>query len=119
MQCAGCLKTKRVAYFESRRGLSFCRVCTQRLDLPSEFDWRLFLLATVPFEVGDRVEARTAAEIFDGVGTVEEVSMSLEHGGTPVYPTFRVVIDEPAYDQAPAEAWYTEVCLSKTKVGAE
>lgn len=36
---------------------------------------------------------------------MEGVSFELEHG-TPVEPTFRVVIDEPADELAPAHATY-------------
>jgi len=66
-----------------------------------------------PFRPGDVVEARTGAVVLDGVGTVRRMSTSLEDGATPIYPTFLVVITEKAHDQAPDEAWYTEVCLTR------
>ena len=67
------------------------------------------------YHPGDIVEARTAALIYDGIGMVEEMSMELKNGGTPVYPSFRVRITEKAHDEAPDEAWYTEVCLRKVE----
>lgn len=109
--CAGCRTF--VEMPAAPAGPVHCVACAATLP-PTAEQWMLaYLMLTIPFEVGDRVEARTAGELFDGVGTVTEVSMSLEHGGTPVYPTFRVVIDSPAYDQAPAEQFYTEMCLTK------
>jgi hypothetical protein len=59
----------------------------------------------IPFKVGDRVHAYGGGELYDGIGHVSEVSIDLEHG-TPVEPTFRVMIDEPADEFAPAYANY-------------
>ena len=75
-----------------------------------------YLLATVPYQEGDRVECRTAGVIFDGIGTVQDVSFEVERGGgTPIFPAFLVKIDEPANDDSPEEGWYTEVCLFRVK----
>jgi hypothetical protein len=74
-----------------------------------------YLMTTVPFKEGDRVQCRTGGVIFDGVGTVQEVSFDLEHGGTLIFPMFRVSIDEPADELSPAEGWYSEICLARVK----
>lgn len=113
--CWGCKNFREIEYTEDGTDRPFCAACTRSLPPTSEDLALLFLAATIPFKPGDRVEARTAAVIYDGVGQVVEVSVSLEHGATLVYPTFRVILDERAHDLAPDEAWYTEVCL--TKVG--
>jgi len=111
--CWGCRTHKEIYYTEDETGRQFCQPCFAAMP-PSSDDMRMmFLLLTIPFKVGDRVEARTAGTLFDGVGVVEDVSISLEHGGTPVYPTFHVKLDDKAYDDAPDDAWYTEVCLQK------
>ena len=115
--CWGCKSLKDIAYTEEDTLRSFCEDCLGLVP-PSSDEMRLaFLMLTIPFKVGDRVEARTAAEVFDGVGVVEEVSTSLEHGGTVVYPTFKVRLETKEHDLAPEMAWYTEICL--TKVEAE
>ena len=38
-----------------------------------------------PFKPGDVVECRTAGETYDGVGTVHEMDMAFEHGGTKFF----------------------------------
>lgn len=117
--CWGCKSYQEIVYVQGGTEHPFCAECA--LAQPPTGDELALILLTAPwspysapFRPGDRVEARTAGEIFDGVGEVAEVSMSLEHGGTPVYPTFLVKISDKAHDQAPDEAWYTEVCLRKT-----
>jgi len=118
--CYGCKQFQEIAYTEGGTDHQFCEPCSMVQPLTSD-EWALMLLVAPdspwgpPFRPGDKVEARTAGQIYDGVGEVAQMSMSLEHGGTPVYPSFRVVLNEKAHDQAPDEAWYTEVCL--TKVG--
>jgi hypothetical protein len=72
-----------------------------------------FLVDSIPFHVGERVECRTGAVWRDGVGVIDEIDYAFKHGGTPVYPTFHVVIDEPVNEDSPSEAWYTEVCLQR------
>jgi hypothetical protein len=72
-----------------------------------------FIEATCPFAVGDRVECRTAGVLFDGVGTIDEISTELKNFGTPVYPSFHVVLEEKAYPEAPDELWYQEPQLKK------
>jgi hypothetical protein len=116
--CCGCKNFREVAYTHPITEQQFCESCERMQPLTVE-DWTMFLLTSPQsvlgpqFHPGDVVEARTAAVIYDGVGTIAEMSMNLRHGGTPIYPTFRVVLDEKAHDQAPDEAWYTEVCLTK------
>lgn len=112
--CHGCKLPKPIAYVNEDTGQPYCTNCLLTL-LPLSQEWRdmAFLAATIPYRPGDRVEARVAGQVLDGVGQVTEVSTSLEHGGTPVYPTFRVVIDQPAHEHAPTEAWYHENCLSR------
>ena len=114
--CYGCKAFVDIAYWEQDTNRAFCQKCALELPPTSEELALLFIALTTPFKVGDRVEARTAGEIFDGVGTVTDMFTDLEHGGTLVYPTWRVVIDEPAYEGAPEEALYTEICLKKVKV---
>lgn len=111
--CSGCKAHKEITYTEQGTGRDFCYDCMLTLP-PSNDELRMiFLMLTIPFKVGDRVEARTGATLLDGVGVVKEISTSLEHGGTVVYPTFLVKIDEPAYEGVPEEMYYTEVCLQK------
>lgn len=115
--CTGCKQFREIDY-TSIEGQPWCANCSMTPPLTSD-EWALMLLVAPDspygprFRPGDHVEARTAGVIYDGVGEVTHMSMSLEHGGTPVYPTFRVVLSEKAHDQAPDEAWYTEVCLQK------
>lgn len=117
--CHGCKQIREIDY-TNPAGQTFCIDCQMLQPLTSD-EWARILLVAPwskfgpPFRLGDKVEARTGAQIYDGVGEVTNVSMSLEHGGTPVYPTFRVVINKKAHDLAPDEAWYTEVCLTKVE----
>ena len=41
--------------------------------------------------------------------------MSLKHGGTPLYPMFRVELTEKDNDDVPDYAWYAEVSLRKVE----
>lgn len=117
--CVGCKRFREIDYV-SPEGQPWCKDCSLTPPLTSN-EWAMMLLMAPdspfgpPFKPGDKVEARTAGVVFDGVGEVTHVHFDLEHGGTPVYPTFRVVFSEKAHDKAPDEAYYTEVCL--TKVG--
>lgn len=116
--CYGCKRFVEIAWTESGTDRPFCGACVDAM--PPTIDQVNMILLLAPwspigprFKAGDRVEARTGAMVFDGVGTVEEMSISLEHGGTPIYPTFRVTITQKAYPEAPNEGWYTEVCLTR------
>lgn len=117
--CYGCKTFQEVAYIQPGTDREFCRSC--RWDQPlTQEDLGLFLLTypgspfAPPFRPGDVVEARVAGILYDGTGVVEDMSMSLEHGGTPVYPTFKVRFTEKATDHdVPDEYWYPENCLRK------
>jgi hypothetical protein len=112
--CFGCHELREIVYVDpTDRG--YCAECVTSLPIGSAVRGLQFLSLTIPFKVGDRVEARTAGEIFDGVGTVTEVLFDLEHGGTPIVPMLKVVIDEPADELAPEQGCYPETCL--TSVG--
>ena len=121
--CHGCKRFAEVAWTEGGTGRPFCRGCVDSMPPTRDQLDALLLLAPwspigPPFRPGDVVECRTGAILFDGVGTVREMSTSLEHGATPIYPTFRVALTEKAYDDAPDEAWYTEVCLRPVSTAA-
>lgn len=110
--CQGCKQLAEIAHTDSL-GLGYCARCAKDIPVPSETLGLEYLIANPPFVAGDRVECRTGGEIYDGVGTVQEMSFDFEHGGTLIYPAFRVVIDEPANEHSPKEGWWTEVCLKK------
>ena len=111
--CRGCKHLRPIVHVDDM-GLEYCAECTASLPKPVEVAGLEFLLASIPYTKGDRVECRTAGVMYDGVGTVEEISFEIERGGgTPIYPAFLVKIDEPANDQSPAEGWYHEPCLRR------
>lgn len=112
--CHGCKLPREIVYVNEDTALPYCVGClVSFLPLSQSLRDAALLAATIPFSTGDRVEARLAGQVLDGTGTVTAVSTSLEHGATPVYPTFLVRLDEPAHDQCPDEAFYTENCLTK------
>jgi len=116
--CFGCKDLRDIIYVDSvERG--YCATCVQSLPIATAVWAMQFLSATIPFKAGDRVQAYTAGEIYDGVGTVQDVSFDLKHGGTPVIPMFRVVIDEPADENAPEQGWYPERCLRRVPADLE
>lgn len=100
---------------EEGTGRTFCVDCVARMPLPPEVRATQFLLATIPFKPGDRVECRTGNLLYDGIGTVQRISMNLLDGGTPACPTFLVKIEEKAYPEAPDEEWFTEICLKRVE----
>jgi hypothetical protein len=112
--CESCKELKEIVYADSV-GREYCDSCFSTMPVPTPTRIMDYLLRTIPFRVGDRVEARTAAVIFDGIGTIAEISIEPEKFGTPVYPSFRVVIEEKAYPEAPDERWYMEAQLKKVK----
>lgn len=111
--CWNCRNYVEIVYHESGTMRAFCKPCALQLPPTSDELALLFLEATCPFKVGDQVEARTAGEVFDGVGKVTEISTELRNGGTRVFPSFHVQLETKEHDLAPEEAWYTEVCLKK------
>lgn len=111
--CWNCRSYKEIAYIEAETERHFCMECALQLPINSEDLAQLFLSVTVPFDVGERVQAWTGGQVFDGTGVITEISTNLRNGGTNVYPTFHVAIDAKEYPEAPDEAWYTEICLKK------
>ncbi|QIG58302.1 hypothetical protein SEA_SKOG_150 [Gordonia phage Skog] len=110
--CWSCKGLKEITYTEDSTRRGFCEACIAITPPSSDEMAVLYLLSTIPFRVGDRVEARTAGEVLDGVGVIDDFSVSLEHGGTPVYPTFHVTFEDKAHELCPDGAWYTEMCLT-------
>lgn len=110
--CFSCRTLQPIAYVDPvDRG--YCVECVVTLPIGSVTRAMQFLSLTIPFKVGDMVEARTAGELFDGIGHVTEVYFDLAHGGTPIIPMFRVVIDEKADELAPDAGLYSEMCLTR------
>ena len=109
--CASCNQMSEPAatYYE----LHYCQDCVSMMPIPSEVYGLAFLLASIPFHVGDKVECRTAGELYDGIGTVKEIDTDFKMGGTPVFPAFRVLLEEKAESHLPDELWYTENGLKK------
>jgi hypothetical protein len=105
--CEGCHELKSIAYTDPV-GREYCPTC---LPNPTPFRLLAFLLATIPFQIGDRVECRTAGVLYDGIGVIDDISVEPHNFGTPVYPSFHVRIEEPAYPEAPKELWYMEAQL--------
>lgn len=110
--CESCRELKPVAWTDSV-GRDYCAECFACLPVPTVGRILDFLARTIPFQVGDRVRCYTAGALYDGVGVIDEVSTELENFGTAVFPSFHVVIDEPAYEGAPKSLWYTETCLKR------
>jgi hypothetical protein len=112
--CWGCKHRRDIVHTDplARRFCQECAAITQMGD--NEKLARAFLAVTVPFEVGDRVECRTAGERYDGTGVIDKMSMDLRDGGTPVIPLFHVNFDTAAREKY--DGWYSEYDL--TKVGA-
>lgn len=110
--CDACKELRPVAWTDSV-GREYCIGCFATLPVPTANRLLEFLMRTVPFSVGDRVECRTAGALYDGVGTIDQISVEPENYGTPVYPSFHVVIDEKAYPEAPDDLWYMETQLTK------
>lgn len=108
--CESCRDIKPVQWTDSL-GRDYCVVCLEDLIAPSPI--MFFMANTIPFQVGDRVECRTAGVLYDGVGVIDEVSTELEKFGTPLYPSFHVVIEDKAYPEAPDDLWYMERQLRK------
>lgn len=122
--CYNCKRVQDVAATHPASGRPYCAACAQ--DLPWSLDDLAMFLLTVsdspvgpPFRAGDVVECRAAGVLYEGVGVVQEMDMNLEHGGTPLYPMFRVTLTDKASDSAPDEAWYAEVSLTKVAADAE
>lgn len=113
--CASCKQMREPAATYDE--LDYCEEClpTVSSSLQPEVVGLAYLLATIPFQIGERVECRTAGELYDGIGTVQEIDIDFKMGGTPVYPAFRVELEEKSDESLPDELWYTEMCLKSAK----
>jgi hypothetical protein len=109
--CYLCKAFKEIVYVDEL-DQSYCMDCFVTTPIPGDVWGRIFLLMTVPFQVGDKVKC-SLYDRYEGIGHVDAVHFDLKHGGTPVYPTFHVVMDEKAFDEVPDDSLYTEVCLEK------
>jgi len=109
--CTSCKKYRELVIVEENTNIGYCETCAEILPPSIEEQSIAFLLLTIPFTVGEQVECRTAGQLYDGIGIVEEISFDLKNGGTPVYPAFRVRFEDKAYPEVPDELWYTEICL--------
>lgn len=116
--CEACRKLRPSAWTDSV-GRSYCAECLAEAEEPTIDPRQAYLDVTIPFHVGDRVECRTAGVLYDGVGTIDAVSKELENYGTPVYPSFHVVISEKAYPDAPDDLWYLERQLTLVEAGSQ
>ena len=110
--CESCRELKPVAYTDPV-DREYCAGCFTTMPVATPSRMLEYLLATVPFSVGDRVECRTAGVLYDGIGVIQDISVVPENFGTPVYPSFQVRIEEPAYPEAPTTRWYMEQQLKK------
>lgn len=115
--CEVCKELKETAYTDPV-GREYCGGCFSTLPVPTASRIVEYLMLTIPFQVGDRVECRTAGVLFDGVGNIDEISIEPENFGTPAYPSFHVTIDDKAYEDAPDELWYMETQLRRVEDGA-
>lgn len=112
--CESCRELKPIAHTDDV-GREYCADCqggTAIYSVPAMF---AYLIATIPFFVGDRVQCRTAGALYDGVGTIDKVSIDPAEWGTPIYPSFHVKIEDKAYPEAPDELWYSEACLTRAE----
>lgn len=104
-----CGKGRPVKYIDNVTLRGYCAVCASS-EFTSSLSVNLqFISDLVPYEIGERVECRTMGEFYDGTGVITEMSTSLEKGGTPVHPAYRVKLDNDK-----GELWYTPVCLTRT-----
>lgn len=94
-------------------GRGFCSICLQALPEPRELQLARWVAATCPYSVGDRVRCYLGGQVYDGIGTIEEVSTDPKDLATPLVPMFRVAMQEKEYDSVPDVTWYSEPCLTK------
>lgn len=110
--CWGCKNVAEIVHTdELERG--FCTNCFDGQPVSREVLLAAWIAAHPPFLEGDRVECRTAGEVYDGVGVVAEVSVDPADLATPVCPMFRVIMEEKAYPEMTDEGWYSGICLAK------
>jgi hypothetical protein len=77
-----------------------------------------WLLAGLPFQVGDKVHCTSGGVVYDGIGHIAEISVDPKDLASPVVPMFRVEMDEKAYPEMPDEMWYPELLLKKVEADA-
>ena len=113
--CTGCKFPKEIVYTDELEQ-GYCADCVGMAEIPASAKVLAFLLATIPFQIGDRVECRVR-DVFEGVGTVDAIYFDIEHAATPVYPTFHVALDGkvPTENESPWADLYTENCLTKVE----
>lgn len=112
--CESCKELKSIAYTDPV-GREYCSACLITLPVPAVQRILAYLMVTIPFQVGDRVQCRTAGVLYDGIGVIDEVSISPENFGTPVHPSFHVTLTEKAYPEAPDALWYCEKQLRRVE----
>lgn len=112
--CEVCKNLKETAYTDPV-GRDYCTDCFSTLPVPTASRIIEYLMVTIPFQIGDRVECRTAGVLFDGVGDIDEISIEPENFGTPAFPSFRVTFIEKAYAECPDSVWYMETQLKLVK----
>jgi hypothetical protein len=110
--CESCKELKPIVYIDPV-DREYCEDCFTTLPVPTATRIMDYLLRTIPFQVGDVVEARTGGVIYDGIGTIDEISMDPEKYGTPVYPSFHVIIEKKGFPEAPDDRWYMEAQLRR------
>lgn len=110
--CEICKELKELAYTDPV-GREYCVSCFSVLPIPTATRILGHLMMTIPFRIGDTVECRTAGALFDGIGVIDDISIELEHFGTPTYPSFRVHITDKAYPECPDYVWYMESQLRR------
>jgi hypothetical protein len=110
--CWGCHKHKDTVHTDVL-GRRFCKECSSISKIgTNEILDRAFLLVSVPFAKGDRVDCRLAGTRYEGRGTITTVSMDIKDGGTPVNPIFHVALDGGARD-GKHDGWFCEHDLTK------
>lgn len=108
--CEGCKEIQSIGWTDSV-GREYCIPCFMDLHAPSTYRMLEHLTFSIPYQVGQRVRCYTAATLYDGIGTIDEISIEPEKYGTPVYPSFHVTLTQKAYPEAPDSLYYTEACL--------
>lgn len=109
--CAICRSMASIVFTDDY-GRDYCGQCLNEMP-PTIWIALQYLMLTIPFKVGDKVRAKTAGVIYDGIGTIDEISIDPETFGTPVYPSFHVVFDDKAYPEVPDSVWYCERQLER------
>lgn len=111
--CETCQELKPV-YWTDAVEREYCEECVTAMQTAAQMSpTQIFMLATIPFKVGDRVKCHTGGTLYTGIGVIDEVSTDIKDFGTPFYPSFHVVFEEKAYPTVPDAIWYMEQQLQK------